>query len=469
MYDAHHYSARRGHARPEYLLILGETTFRRDYRRFGLLPADRLRHLWIIGKTGSGKSTLLASLLAQDLRAGMGVALLDPHGDLVDEVLPHVPDARTNEVLLFDPSDRDFPVSFNVFRQGRRFHADRALLAAELIAVFKKFWTDSWGPRLEHVLRNAILAVLESTRATLLFLYRFLTDEQLREKLVPGILDPVVRQFWTEEFPRYGARLQAEALAPVLNKLGAFVANPIVRGIVGQERSRVDLGELMNRRGILLAPLATGRIGEDASHLLGALLLTSLQLAAMERGTGHRPPFIVYVDEFQHFVTGSIAAMLSEARKFGLGLVLAHQYLGQLPEAIQGAVLGNIGSAVLFRVGAGDALTLEAEFSPPFTAYDLQNLPRYHAVVKLLARGETLAPFSARTLPLAAPPPGAPERIAKIRAQSRQRFAQGRAAVEAAIAEHLGPPAAPHRSGLPSGDLSAAPSDPATRESDSAF
>ena len=426
-------------AGPEPLLILGQTTFRDRYRRFGLLEGDRLRHLWLLGKTGSGKSTLLANLLAQDLARGTGTALLDPHGDLVEAVLPLVPPSRTNQVLLFAPADREYPVSFNVFRQGRHPHPDTALFASQLVSVFRRYWADSWGPRLEHILRNAILAVAEHPRATLLLLYRFLTDEALREGHTARLRDHVVREFWTREFTSYGKSLQAEALAPVLNKLGAFVASPIVRNIVGQERSRLDLIDLMQRQGVLLANLATGRIGEDASHLLGGMLLTALQLAAMERPRGG-PPFMVYVDEFQHFVTDSLASMLAESRKFGLGLTLAHQYLAQLTDPIRDAVLGNVGSMMIFRLGAHDALLLEPEFAPPFTAYDLQNLPSYHTVVKLLARETQLTPFSARTLPTTSAPGDAAQIMARITQQSRHQFARPRAEVEDAIARALGAP-----------------------------
>lgn len=418
----------------EQLLILGETTYRRAHQRFGLLPDDRLRHLWLLGKTGSGKSTLLANLLAQDLARGVGLGLLDPHGDLVEQVLPLVPTERRGDLLLFAPEDREYPVSFNVFRQGRRPHPDTALLASQLVSVFKKNWSDSWGPRLEHLLRNAILATAPDSRATLLFLYRFLTDERLRSSVAGQSPDPVVRAFWEREFPGYSKNLQAEALSPVLNKLGAFVASPVIRNIVGQVRSRIDLIEIMERRGIVLANLAAGRIGEDPSRLLGGLLLTSLQLAAMERPRGG-PPFIVYVDEFQHFTTDSLATMLSEARKFGLGLVLAHQYLAQLPDSIRDAVLGNVGSSVIFRLGAQDALLLEPEFTPTFSAYDLQNLPRHHVIVKLLARGESLPPFSARTLPVAPSPPGAAAQVERLRRLSRERFSRPRGDVEAAIAQ----------------------------------
>ncbi len=391
----------------------------------------------MIGKTGAGKSTLLANLIRQDIQRGNGFALLDPHGDLVESVLPFIPKRRTPEVLLFSPADRAYPVSFNVFRQGRRPHADTALLTSQLVAVFKKYWADSWGPRLEHILRNAILAVAPDPRATLLFLYRFLTDEKLRSKVTAQISDPVVRQFWLKEFPGYGRNLQSEAVAPALNKLGAFVAHPIVRNIVGQERSRVDLIHLMNSRGMLLANLATGQIGEDASHLLGGLLLTAMQLAAMERPRGGAP-FMVYVDEFQHFVTDSLATLLSESRKFGLGLILAHQYLAQLTDSVRDAVLGNVGSMMVFRIGASDAEFLEGEFAPPFTASDLMVLPRYHAAVKVLARGEALSPFSARTLPAVPKSSDADEVISRVRDESRRRFCRPLAEVEAAIQEAMG-------------------------------
>ena len=419
-------------------VTLGETDFRDAHRPFGLSLEDRLRHLWLIGKTGSGKSTLLGNLIRQDLRAGAGLAVIDPHGDLVESVLPYVPRGRVNQTLLFAPEDRDWPVALNVFRQGRRAHPDPALLASQLVAVFRKFWADSWGPRLEHVLRNAILAVAPDPRATLLFLYRFLTDEALREKVVATVADPVVRHFWTKEFPSYPKALQGEALAPALNKLGAFVSSPIVRHIVGQERSRVDLKDLIERQGILLAKLPTGRVGEDASHLLGGLLITALQLAAMERTTA-RPAFTVYVDEFQHFVTDSLATLLSESRKFGLSLALAHQYVAQLSEPVRDAVLGNVGTALCFRLGGEDARFLENELGPEFSSDDLQHLAPYRFAVRLLANGASLRPFSARSLPPPPRPWNGDEIADRVRGQSRARHASRRADVERQIASALAP------------------------------
>lgn len=268
MYEKHHQP-------PD--IIVGETDFRGEHRRFGMYNADRLRHMWIVGKTGSGKSTLLINLIAQDLAQGRGVGVLDPHGDLARAVLHLVPKSRTNDVAYIDPADAEYALAFNILRQGGD-RVQASLTASGLISVFKKHWADVWGPRLEHVLRNAILAVLPDPRATLLFLYRFLTDERLRAKLAPRIEDPVVRQFWTVEFPSYRAALQAEALSPVLNKLGAFVTNPFVRRIVAQEKSRLDLGNLIESRGVLVANLSVGEIGEDASHLLGSLVVSAVQV-----------------------------------------------------------------------------------------------------------------------------------------------------------------------------------------------
>ncbi len=388
-----------------------------------------------MGKTGVGKSTLLANLVIQDLRAGNGVALLDPHGDLVQQVLPYVPRRRIGDVLLFDPEDRDYPISFNPFRHGREAHPDSALLASQLVATFKKQFGDSWGYRLEHILRNAILAIAPHPKATLLYLYRFLTDAKLRERLAPYIADPVVRQFWLKEFPGYGKNLQGEALAAVQNKFSGFVTHPTVRNILAQERSRVDFIDLMNNRGILLASLATGKIGEDAGHLLGGLLLTCLQMAAMERERGG-PAFYAVVDEFQAFATDSVATILSEARKFGLGLTLSHQFLNQLPEAVRDAVLGNVGTAIMFRLGGDDAHRLEREFLP-LTEADLQALETYHVAAKLMHQGESLRPFSARTLPLPPVPADGDDIARTIRQQSRLKFAASRTELEDAIRRSL--------------------------------
>jgi hypothetical protein len=407
------------HPRPPDILI-GETDFRGAHHKFGLYETDRLRHVWVIGKTGSGKSTLLRHLIAQDLAAGRGVGVLDPHGDLALFAAASVPKSRTNDVAYVNPADKEAAVAFNILRQGGA-GLETSLIASGLVSVFKKHWADNWGPRLEHVLRNAILAIAPDPRATLLFLYRFVTDEALRKRMAPRIRDPVVRQFWTVEFPGYRPQLQAEALSPLLNKLGAFVTNEYVRRIVAQEKSRLDLGALMESRGVLIANLSVGHIGEDASRLLGSLLLSAVQLAAMRRGP-EAPPFFLYIDEFQHFVTESLATMLSEARKFGVGLTLSHQYLAQLPPGLLDAVRGNVGSLIVLRVGAEDARLLAQEVDPPFNAHDLTELPFGNAVVRVIARGHPLRPFSARMPPPVPEPKDAVARIEAIRQQSRRRY-----------------------------------------------
>ncbi|MBI2373870.1 MAG: type IV secretion system DNA-binding domain-containing protein [Deltaproteobacteria bacterium] len=414
------------------IAILGETTWRNQFRRFGIKEADRLRHLWILGKTGSGKSTLLENLIAADLEAGRGLALLDPHGDLVRSVAPKIPKSRFDHTVLFAPGDTDHPISFNVFRRGRDFHPDVGLLASELVAVFHKHWADSWGPRLEHLLRNGILAVARDPRASLLFLYRFFTDEELRAHVSSRIKDPVVASFWQKEFPSWKEGLQAEALAPVLNKLGAFVANERIRNIVGQERSRIDIGKLMDQRGILLADLKVGDIGEDASRLLGSLLLSQIQLAALSRKSP-KPPFILYADEFQYFATDAVATILSESRKYGLGMVVAHQYLAQLTPNLFQALLGNVGSMAAFRVGADDAARLAPEFFPPFSAKDLETQPRFQMAVKLCIDGTTSAPFSARSLAPQKFEHDAVEAMEQLREASRSQFAAHRNDVERQI------------------------------------
>lgn len=418
------------------LTILGETTYRQRHQRFGINIEDRRKHLYIIGKTGSGKSTLVSNLVTQDLEAGHGVALLDPHGALVEAVLHQLPRHREKDLVLFEPGDPQGALSFNVFRSGRSLHSNRARLTAELIAVFRAQFAASWGPRTEHILRNALLAVCESEEATMLLLYRFLSDEAVRDKLVERVQDPLVRHFWLKEFSGYRPALQAEATAPVLNKIGAFVSNPFIRPILGQVRSRIDPIELMNKRRVLLANLGAGVIGQDAAHLLGGLLISSLFMGALSRGRAD-PPMFLYLDEFQHFVNESIASILSEARKFGLSLTLAHQYLGQVDANVLDAVLGNVGSMITMRVGAQDAKLLAPEFAPQFTTEDLQTLQPFHAAMKLTARGRTLRPFSARTL---APGPArrTPSEIARLRATSRRRYMRPRGEVDAFISATLG-------------------------------
>lgn len=411
------------------LLTIGEVRYRGKSQRFGILPQDRMRHLYVIGKTGVGKSTLLLNLIAQDLRMGRGLVVLDPHGSLADEALALVPARRAADVLLFDPADPRSALSFNLFRAGRAAHDNPPLLVSQLIAVFHKHWATFWGPRLEHILRNALLAVVCHPAATLLLLYRFLGSDELRTRVLKFCKDPMVLHYWQVEFNGYAKSFRAEALSPVLNKLGALLSSPTMRRLFAQERSRIDLTALMERRGILIARLSAGQIGDDNAHLLGALLFSLLFLSATKRGQSI-PPVFVYADEFQHFVTGSIATILSEARKYGVSLCLAHQYLAQLPDWLLGAVLGNVGSKFLFRIGVDDAKRLEAECAPEFDALQLVSTGKYSAVVRMLARGQELRPFRATLLDAPPVPPGAAERVEYIRALSRQRYCRPVALVD---------------------------------------
>jgi hypothetical protein len=402
-------------------VVLGETDFRGHRARFGLAGEDRLRHMWVLGKTGVGKSTLLSTLIEQDLADGRGFALLDPHGPLVDWVLAHVPRRRMHQVLVIDPADTIRPVAMNVFRAGRARPTDTGLLVSEIVSVFRSQWRDSWGPRLEHVLRHAILAVAEHPEATLELVYRVLIDASTRERVLTHVTSSSVRAFWEREFADYGTRLQAEATAPILNKLGAFLGDPKIRALLGRSRSRVDFGALMDEGAIVVADLRVGAVGEGASRLLGALVLSSLQLAAMRRAPG-APRFVVYADEFQRFASDSVAVTLSESRKYGVGLVLAHQYLAQLPEALRDAALGNVGTIAAFRVGAVDAEVLAAQLGPPIEPTDLQGLSRFRFATRVVAGGQELPPFIARALPPGMPEPNDVAQSSDVRAASRQRF-----------------------------------------------
>jgi hypothetical protein len=416
------------------LVTLGRTNFRDHHRPFGIRPDDRRRHLYIVGKTGMGKSTLLLNLLTADIAAGHGCCLVDPHGDLAEAILPQIPSKRTNDVILFDAGDQSHPIAFNPLADCDP--QARPLVASGMLAAFKKLYGDSWGPRLEHIFRNCLLALLEIPGASLVSIVQLLGDGAYRRSIVNRVRDPVVRSFWLNEFAAMPAKLQAEAIAPIQNKVGHFVSSPLLRHILGQPRSTIDLRRIMDRGQVLIINLSKGRTGEDASSLLGSLLITSLQLAAMSRADvreDQRPDFHLYVDEFQHFATESFATVLSEARKYRLSLTLANQYLAQMDDATAAAVFGNAGSLLSFQVGAGDAETLAAQLGEPVTQQDLQALPKYEAYARLLIDGLPSRPFSLRT---SAPTPRSePRRSEIIRRASRRRY--GRPAQEVAKAiEH---------------------------------
>lgn len=381
----------------------GVTNYRNQRVKFGIKTDDRRRHVYVLGKSGTGKSTLLENMIIQDIQAGRGVAVVDPHGELVEKVVHFIPPHRINDTIYFNPYDVEYPIAFNVLEQVDR--TNQALVASGLVGVFKKLWADSWGPRLEYILRNAILALLEYPGSTLLGVTRMFVDNDFRKRVIGSISDPVVKAFWQVEYAKYNQQFAVEAVAPIQNKVGQFLSMALVRNIVGQVRSSIDLRRVMDEKKILLMNLSKGRIGEDASALLGAMLITKLQLAAMSRVNipeKERNDFYLYVDEFQNFVTESFANILSEARKYRLGLTLAHQYIGQLTPGgsttIRDAVFGNVGTLITFRVGSEDAQFLETEFDPIFTPQDLVNLPNFHVYLKLMIDGVTSQPFSATTL-----------------------------------------------------------------------
>jgi len=420
----------------EKIVTLAETDFRGEHRRFGIRPRDRLRHIYVVGKTGTGKTTLLKNMALQDISGGRGLGIIDPHGDLAEDILDFIPAWRVRDVVYFDPGDLENPVGFNPLEDVEPDR--RHLVCSGIIEVFKKMWADSWGPRLEYVLRHAILALLEVPGSTLLGVMRMLSDRGYRRKVVERLSDPVVKNFWRREFERYPERFASEAIAPIQNKVGQFLTNPLIRNIVGQRRSSLDLRRMMDEGKIFVANLSKGKIGEDNSSLLGAMLVTKLQLAAMGRvelPECERREFYLYVDEFQNFATRSFADLLSEARKYHLGLVLAHQYISQMEEELRDAVFGNVGTIICFQVGSQDAEFLEGEFGPRFRREDLMNVPFGRIYLKLSVEGSTSQPFSARTLPPPSRPPESHRH--EIINFCRERYATKKEDVEREIASWM--------------------------------
>ena len=406
-------------------------------KTFGIKSDDRRRHMYIIGKTGMGKTTLLENMAIQDIRAGRGVGIVDPHGEFAEKILDFVPKRRIKDVLYFDPGDVDFPIGFNVLEKVD--FSQRHLVASGVLGVFKKIWPDVWSARMEYILNNTILALLESENSNLLGINRMLADENFRKKIIHKITDPTVKFFWQNEFANYPDRFREEAVAPIQNKVGQFISNPLIRNIVGQKKSSFDLREIMDNQKILILNLSKGRIGEENSRLLGALLITKLQLAAMSRidiPEEERKDFFLYVDEFQNFATEAFASILSEARKYGLCLFLSHQYISQMDEKVRDAVFGNVGTIVTFRVGAQDAEFLEKEFLPDFDKNDLVNLPKYHIYLRLMVDGVATRAFLAKTLPpLPRPEKSWREEIIRF---SRQKYARDRSEIEKEIAKWAG-------------------------------
>lgn len=420
---------------PTELTLFGLTDFRGVRQRFGIQVKDRQQHMYAIGKSGTGKSTLLENMAIDDIRKGRGVAIVDPHGDFINHILDFIPEERVDDVIYFAPADRDHPIGFNLLE-----NVDPALkniVASGVVAVFEKiFGEKSWGPRLEYILRNVVLALLEYPESTMLDIMRLLVDKSFRTKVLALVKDPVIRDFFLNEYEKYDPKFRTEAIAPIQNKVGQFLSASTIRNIVGQVKSTFDIEAAMNTRKILLLDLSIGKIGEDTAALLGSMMITKIQLASMRRANiadpEQRVDFYLYVDEFQNFATDSFAVILSEARKYRLNLILTHQYIAQLPEAVAKAVFGNIGTLISFRVGSSDAVALVKEFEPIFDANDLVNLDNYHIYAKMSIDGVTRPAFSAVTLPPASEPVGLKEQIIS---SSRKAYSRPREEVEARIAE----------------------------------
>ncbi len=419
------------------VVYFARTDFRGASKLFGIKRKDRRQHMYVIGKTGTGKSAFLHNLIAQDIANGDGLCVVDPHGELIEGVLSMIPRERIKDVVYFNPADIDYHMGFNVLElpDPRYKH----LVASGLMGIFTKIWSNVWSARMEYIMNNAILALLDTPNTTLLGIPRLLVDKNYRQRIVNNVKDPVVRAFWVNEYEEWQDKFRSEAIAPIQNKVGQFLSTSIIRNVVGQTTSTIDIFDIMNSRKIFLVNVSKGRIGEDNSALLGAMLITKIQLSAMERvriPEDERKDFYLYVDEFQNFATDSFASVLSEARKYRLDLIIAHQYVGQLvtdvSTKVRDAVFGNTGTMVVFRVGAADAEFLENEFAPEFTVEDIVNLPNYHIYLKLMVDGFTARPFSAATI---APfkSRGGSATLDEIITASRERYARRREDIEAAI------------------------------------
>lgn len=412
--------------------LFGATNFRGERLQFGLNRSDRGRHVYIIGQTGTGKSGMLQLLTMSDIYHNKGFAVIDPHGDYAQDTLSYIPEHRLDQVVYFNPADTAFPMAFNpleVFDDNLKNH-----VASELVGVLKRMF-DSWGPRLEYILRYTILALLDYPNSTMIDITRMLTEKDFRQDVISHVKDPVVRQFWVAEFGSWDLRFQTEAVAPVLNKVGAFTANPLVRNIVGQPKSSFNIRRIMDEGNILVVNLSRGLVGEDNAAVLGALLVTKIQLAAMSRADmplEDRLPFYLYVDEFQNFATDSFAVILSEARKYGLNLTVANQYISQMVPEVADAIFGNVGSLITFRVGADDAKMLEKYVEPQFEASDLLNMSNRDFVGSLSINGERALPFSARTLTIPPPQANYTQQIVEL---SRQKYASNKQDIEQSIAK----------------------------------
>lgn len=416
----------------EELTVIGLTNFRNVYREFGIKIDDRKRHIYMIGKSGVGKSVLMENMAIDDVLEGRGVIIVDPHGEFADKILACVPEERADDVVVFDPSDRGYPIAFNLLEMVDEDF--KGMVASGFVGIFKKIFGDSWGPRLEHILRNTVLALLDNPGSTMLDIPKMLTDNRFRDRVVEKVKDPVIRDFWINEFAQYDTKFRTEAVSPILNKVGQFLATATIRNIVGQPVSKINIRQIMDEQKILIVNLSRGKIGEDNSALLGAMMITKIQLSAMSRADvsiDKRPECFLYVDEFQNFATEAFAVILAEARKYNLSLTMANQYVEQLPEEVRSAVFGNAGTIISFRVGGADADFLVKEFEPVFDVNDMVNLDKYNIYIKLLVNGTSAPAFSAKTLPPVERPVDNTEKIINL---SHQKYSSPRAYVEEQIA-----------------------------------
>ena len=413
------------------VIYFAKTIWRGKEIKFGIKLKNRKSHIYIIGKTGTGKSTLLLNMMVADILAGNGFCLIEPHGDLSEEILNFIPKERIKDVIYFNVCDLNYPIGFNPLEKSNS--ESSFLIASSLISIFKKIWYEFWGPRLEYILRNSLLTLLEYEGSTLLDLQRLLTNKEFRKKVIGEIKDNQLKQFWLSEFEKYPSFLKTEAVSAILNKVGQFLTNLPIRLIIGQRKSSFDLKEIMDQGKILIVNLSKGKIGEDTSKLLGSMLVSKIEFLALRRAEieeEKRKTFYLYIDEFQNFLTLSLADILSEARKYGLSLILSHQYLEQLDEKIREAIFGNVGTIISFRVGSFSAKYLAKEFFPNLSETDLVSLPNYHIYLKLMINGKISQGFSAITLP---PPKRGISYKEEIIKHSRAKYGRKREEVEREI------------------------------------
>lgn len=401
--------------------FFAKTLFKNREVIFGIKNKDRMRHMWAVGKTGTGKSTMMANMIIDDFKKDRGVAYIDPHGDTCEILLDYIPSHRINDVIYFNPADRDYPITLNPLEVKNNEEAE--LVVSGLMSIFTKVWANVWSARMEYILRNSFMTLATYPNSTLEDVLKILVDKNFRNQVLQKTTDSALIHFWKQEYEKMPDRLQKEAIAPIQNKVGQFITSPMIRRIIGKPKSTISLDRIINEEKILIANLSQGRLGEDNANLLGAMLITQIQLAAMRRvdiKAEERKPYYVFVDEFQNFATDSFIKILSEIRKYNLSLTLANQYMAQIPENVRKAILGNAGTIITFSAGAEDAATLSKEFAEVFSESDLVNLANFQIAIKLMIDGHSSRPFLAHTLPL---PLSKNQNRQKVIEVSRQRWA----------------------------------------------